>query len=715
LLGNGRLVLGDLGISKVLDGTMDFAQTCIGTPYYMSPEIFQNKPYSYKSDVWALGCVLYEMTTLNHAFDANSLNGLATKIVKGKYPPIHAKYSRYLRELISQMLMINPQLRPDVDQVLRKPFIKKHTVNFFIDIAARPSTSIGEGTMVFKGAAGGVISGNVNDSNVLALRQQLHSLDMSEAVTDAMKPKSSPQDDEEAIKLAREQASALKREQEHKMMVEAALEKLRLEREIRTKQRANEPKRSQIQNSNIPSARREEGVVKRPPNNAIQPSQNRNQIDNAKRDISVAGGRDRGLRKPDDVVRNEESGVGRRRTFGEEKERERIDREKKLAEERKRNSLEQEAAKARAEDRRREEVRAEAKAREEARLREEAKLREEQAERMRMEQVRERAEQAAKAKREAQRERERERQREEIEQLKRDKIELDRRTTERERLREERRTDERLRLENVRREQMDVVQYKLDNMNDQIQKLDLVRNRPNDDRNDDYLSAREKLYKRQERGAKEDNDQRDSEVERRQRGQQDFRPKAIEIVDQSSLETPRYEFDGVNRRSTKSKLETDDSLHERLEEARGKLSRFDVENVPERRQSIAVSNKSKLSNGMLEDDGSDSGSEEDIWEKGNGGNNVEEEEEDLHRREEELQAELNFATQRVEELKRTLQETKSFLGPRLPTRQSRDNRVSGSQSKEAYEDEEDNEDLYEFEEADELEVYMYPILMYFLL
>lgn len=48
LTGNGRLVLGDLGISKVLEGTMDFAKTCIGTPYYMSPEIFKNKPYSYK-------------------------------------------------------------------------------------------------------------------------------------------------------------------------------------------------------------------------------------------------------------------------------------------------------------------------------------------------------------------------------------------------------------------------------------------------------------------------------------------------------------------------------------------------------------------------------------------------------------------------------------------------------------------------------------------
>jgi len=73
LLGNGRLVLGDLGISKVLEGTMDFASTCIGTPYYMSPEIFKNKPYNHKSDIWALGCVLYEMTTLNHAFNAQSL------------------------------------------------------------------------------------------------------------------------------------------------------------------------------------------------------------------------------------------------------------------------------------------------------------------------------------------------------------------------------------------------------------------------------------------------------------------------------------------------------------------------------------------------------------------------------------------------------------------------------------------------------------------
>lgn len=104
MLGNGRLVLGDLGISKVLEGTMDFASTYLGTPYYMSPEIFKHKPYNHKSDIWALGCVLYEMTTLKHAFDAQNLNGLACKIIKGKYPPVDPKYSKHLKDLIAAML-----------------------------------------------------------------------------------------------------------------------------------------------------------------------------------------------------------------------------------------------------------------------------------------------------------------------------------------------------------------------------------------------------------------------------------------------------------------------------------------------------------------------------------------------------------------------------------------------------------------------------------
>ena len=63
--------LGDFGIAKILKGTLDLARTCIGTPYYLSPEICENKPYNNKSDIWALGCVLYELTTLKHPVGDN--------------------------------------------------------------------------------------------------------------------------------------------------------------------------------------------------------------------------------------------------------------------------------------------------------------------------------------------------------------------------------------------------------------------------------------------------------------------------------------------------------------------------------------------------------------------------------------------------------------------------------------------------------------------
>ena len=77
----GIIKLGDFGIAKVLEGTSDMAQTMIGTPYYMSPEICQNKPYTYQSDIWALGCILYELCCLKHAFHAENLLGLVFKIV----------------------------------------------------------------------------------------------------------------------------------------------------------------------------------------------------------------------------------------------------------------------------------------------------------------------------------------------------------------------------------------------------------------------------------------------------------------------------------------------------------------------------------------------------------------------------------------------------------------------------------------------------------
>ena len=122
--------VGDLGIARVLDNNSDMATTMIGTPYYMSPELFSNKPYNHKSDVWALGCCLYEMATLKHAFNARDMNALVYKILKGKVPDMPGNYSSELRDIIKSMLNYNPALRPSAAKILRNPYIKKQIAIF---------------------------------------------------------------------------------------------------------------------------------------------------------------------------------------------------------------------------------------------------------------------------------------------------------------------------------------------------------------------------------------------------------------------------------------------------------------------------------------------------------------------------------------------------------------------------------------------------------
>eukprot|EP00792_Barthelona_sp_PAP020_P006096 TRINITY_DN2906_c0_g2_i1.p1 TRINITY_DN2906_c0_g2~~TRINITY_DN2906_c0_g2_i1.p1 ORF type:complete len:761 (-),score=285.57 TRINITY_DN2906_c0_g2_i1:136-2382(-) len=119
-----NVAMGDFGIARVLKNTMDCAHTAIGTPYYLSPEICEDKPYNNKSDIWSLGCVLYEMATLKHAFNANSMKGLVARILKGSYPPISSKYSPELSRTISIMLQRNPASRPSINQLLRMPALQ---------------------------------------------------------------------------------------------------------------------------------------------------------------------------------------------------------------------------------------------------------------------------------------------------------------------------------------------------------------------------------------------------------------------------------------------------------------------------------------------------------------------------------------------------------------------------------------------------------------
>ena len=127
--------VGDLGVAKVLKNTF-FAKTFIGTPYYLSPEICEDKPYSFKSDVWALGCILYELCTYKHPFNAKSQGGLILKILNDDPNPIDDYYSKELKDLIVKLFNKNYEKRPNCYDILKLDYVleKAKDLNLLDDI-----------------------------------------------------------------------------------------------------------------------------------------------------------------------------------------------------------------------------------------------------------------------------------------------------------------------------------------------------------------------------------------------------------------------------------------------------------------------------------------------------------------------------------------------------------------------------------------------------
>lgn len=95
-----------------------------------APELCDGQAHSTKSDVWALGCILYELATLKRAFDGKSLPAVVVKILQGSLPPVPSKYTGNLRSLTLSMLAQDPAQRPSVDAILRQPWLRPHLERF---------------------------------------------------------------------------------------------------------------------------------------------------------------------------------------------------------------------------------------------------------------------------------------------------------------------------------------------------------------------------------------------------------------------------------------------------------------------------------------------------------------------------------------------------------------------------------------------------------
>lgn len=132
---DGTVKVGDLGLSRELSEHTLQAHSKVGTPLYMSPEVIRGDGYDFKSDIWSLGCLLYELALLKSPFRQEGLNfySLFQKISKGDYAKLPNTYSTELQELCYEMLKTDPAERPDISDIcIRAANMRRITTERYI-------------------------------------------------------------------------------------------------------------------------------------------------------------------------------------------------------------------------------------------------------------------------------------------------------------------------------------------------------------------------------------------------------------------------------------------------------------------------------------------------------------------------------------------------------------------------------------------------------
>jgi NIMA (never in mitosis gene a)-related kinase len=129
--------LADFGLSRIMGENSVYAETKVGTPYYMSPEQIADLKYNEKSDIWSAGCLLFEMAALHPPFQAKSHAELASKINKGQIEPLPGRYSDDLKRLVNWMMALDPGQRPNVSDILSLPHIVSRVAKPAKDEASR--------------------------------------------------------------------------------------------------------------------------------------------------------------------------------------------------------------------------------------------------------------------------------------------------------------------------------------------------------------------------------------------------------------------------------------------------------------------------------------------------------------------------------------------------------------------------------------------------